>query len=351
MIAQPNFAVLPQNPTTCSCCHIEPPTGSLPLNNSQLYCLWVQIALLASVKVVEIGRSPVSHKPNMVETSDLSTAALWQSLNHQLKSSSNIISRIGEIALLAIKNVEIPSSCDVSNKGSSSRENEIEDFPLGRFMRFLKHLKIRVVLTQVTDPREPEKTKHQIELILQWVLTVFFFRCKSANALQTAFDKLPQHKRAVLWRFFGLNEGDILPHRTVVTAALSAIDPDEMNDILEKLFKWAMKSKVFYNHMGILLPDSLHAILPMIKEKFPKLPIRLLADSLYANEPLHKLCKELGWEYLLVRQVGSLKNIAKQCDDLGTTDLYKRSYKAKQITRLKNGNRIEQTIKWFNRVT
>ena len=97
--------------------------------------------------------------------------------------------------------------------------------------------------------------------------------------------------------------------------------------------------------------QAAHAILPMIKEKFPKLPIRLLADSLYANEPLHKLCKELGWEYLLVRQVGSLKNIAKQCDDLGTTDLYKRSYKAKQITRLKNGNRIEQTIKWFNRVT
>jgi hypothetical protein len=92
-------------------------------------------------------------------------------------------------------------------------------------------------------------------------------------------------------------------------------------------------------------------ILPIIKQKFPKLPIRFLGDSLYANEPLLKLCEELGWEYLIVRQVGSLKNVAKQCDGLEKTDIYKISYSKKNIINLKNGGKIEQTIKWFNRVT
>jgi hypothetical protein len=40
-----------------------------------------------------------------------------------------------------------------------------------------------------------------------------------------------------------------------VTDSLAVIDPDEINDLLEKLFKWAMKSKIFYNHMETLLPD------------------------------------------------------------------------------------------------
>jgi hypothetical protein len=275
----------------------------------------------------------------------------------------------------------------------------------------------------------------------------FFFRCESTNALQTAFEKLPQHRRSVLWNYFGFDAGkDTLPGRTVVTDCLSLIDPEEINGLFEKLFKWAMKSKIFYNHMETLLldfkynlacdgfwvhrytqphaknedgenicpyclprvhnkgkeneyTDWLHAfvnlafvfpggfqlpiyiyalkaeqfqgneavsddkhkqecelqatqiILPIIKQKFPKLPIRFLGDSLYANEPLLKLCEELGWEYLIVRQVGSLKNVAKQCDGLEKTDIYKISYSKKNIINLKNGGKIEQTIKWFNRVT
>jgi hypothetical protein len=84
----------------------------------------------------------------------------------------------------------------------------------------------------------------------------FFFRCESTNALQTAFEKLPQHRRSVLWNYFGFDAGkDTLPGRTVVTDCLSLIDPEEINGLFEKLFKWAMKSKIFYNHMETLLLD------------------------------------------------------------------------------------------------
>ncbi len=353
--------------------------------------------------------------------------------------------RVSKIGLSSMWEQKISSGVS-SDAVQISKKNEIEDFPLGRFMRFLKLLKLKNLLKQITDRRDPKKTEHKIDIILQWALTVYFFRCESTNALQTAFDKLHQHRKDVLWNYFGLKRGAELPHRTVITDSFSLIDQEEINNILEKLFKWALKSKVFYNHMETLLPDfyyhlacdgvwvhkythphskdengdnscpyclprvhnkgkeneytdylhafvnlafifpggvklpiyvyplkaeqlmeheaasddlhkqeceiqAVHIILPIIKQKFPKLSIKLLTDSLYANEPLIKLCEELHWEYLIVRQVGSLKKVAGQCDNLEKTDLYKISYQETTTIESKNGRKKTQTIKWFNRVT
>jgi len=327
-----------------------------------------------------------------------------------------------------------------------NNKGDFEDFPLGRFMRFLKHLKLKKLLIQIKDPRDPKKTEYSIEIILMWVLSVFFFRCESTNALQTGFEMLPFHRSEALWNYFGLDSNNRkLPHRTIVTDCLAMINQNEINDLLEKLFKWALKSKIFYNHCEILLPELTHylacdgvwvhkytkphavdeegknncpyclprvcnrgkenettywvhafvnlafilpggtqlpiyvyalkakqlhgyestsddkhkqecelqaarEILPLIKQKFPKLPITLLTDSLYANEPLLKLCKDLGWDYLIVRQEGSLKKVAQQCNRLEKTDLYQKHYRAKKIEQLQNGGRIVRTIKWFNQV-
>jgi hypothetical protein len=336
-------------------------------------------------------------------------------------------------------------SLDLSPKIGPHRGNEIEDFPLGKLMRFLKHLNLKKLLAKITDSRDPKKTEYTIEIILMWVLSVFFFRCESTNALQTAFEKLPLHRRSTLWNYFGLDPEKKLPHRTVVTDCLATISQEEINGLLEKLFKWALKSKIFYNHMERLIPDLIyylacdgvwvhkytqlhsvdekggnicpyclprvsnrgkenettywlhafvnlafilpgglqlpiyvyalkakqlqgqesasddqhkqecelqaaHEILPLIKRQFPRLPIALLTDSLYANEPLLKLCRELDWGFLIVRQVGSLKKVAEQCDSLEKTDIYKEHYQTKKVMKLKGGGRIEQTIKWFNRV-
>ncbi len=349
---------------------------------------------------------------------------------------------------------QIPQTCQSKTCSSScascapqvQHEQPIENFPLGKFMRFLRHIKLKKLLMQIKDPRNPKKVIHSIEIVLMWVLSVFFFRCESTNALQTAFEKLPQHKRATLWHYFGLPERTKLPDRTLITDCLSVIDLEEINDLLEKLFKWAMKNKIFYNHMGVLLPDDwyylacdgvwvhryayphtknengenicpyclprvhnrgkenestdyLHAfvnlafifpggfqlpiyiyplkaeqlqgneaasdekhkqecelqaaqiVLPIIKQKFPKLSIKFLADSLYANEPLLQLCNELNWGYLIVRQVGSLKNVANQCDALEKTEIYQNQYTEKIIIDLKSGGWLEQTFKWFNGVT
>jgi hypothetical protein len=275
----------------------------------------------------------------------------------------------------------------------------------------------------------------------------FFFRHESINSLQNAFEKIPWKRRLTLWNFFSLPEGSKLPDRTLVTDCLSVLDYEEINDILEKLFKWTIRNKVIYNHMSVLLPDNfyylagdgfwvhrytsphsknkcgenicpyclprvhnkgkeneytdylhglvnfafifpgglqlpiyiyplkaeqLHGnesasedkhkqecemqaakiVLPIIKEKFPKLPIKFLSDSLYANEPIINLiCDSLRWEYLIVRQEGSLKNVAKQCDSLENTEIYRSDYTRIEKIELKNGKWIDRIYKWFNSIT
>jgi hypothetical protein len=93
-----------------------------------------------------------------------------------------------------------------------------------------------------------------------------------------------------------------------------------------------------------------YAIFPKLKQKLGKLPITVLTDSLYANEPIIQLCEELRWGYLIVRQEGSLKTVCKKCNELEKSDLYQKSYQAAQIIKMKNGGCKEQRVKWFNRV-
>lgn len=49
-----------------------------------------------------------------------------------------------------------------------------------------------------------------------------------------------------------------------------------------------------------------------IKRKNPKLKIRILGDSLYACEPVIKICKENNWKYIIVLKEERLKSVMEQ---------------------------------------
>jgi hypothetical protein len=333
----------------------------------------------------------------------------------------------------------ISQTSDVSPSQCCSQEPKVMDFPIGRFMRFLKHMKLSLLLKRITDRRDPQKTRYRIDFILMWALSVFFFRTESLNELQQSFNKVPSHRKDALWNFFGLPEGSPLPCRQTITDALALLSPEEINALLIQLFKRALKQKVFYNHQhllgtefglacdgfvvhhyahphtanekgdnlcpyclprtrhkgtpeektywihafvnvaiilpkGIQLPLYVHAlkaeqlkghettsekehkqecelqaakeILPQIKKEFPRLFFVLQCDSLYANEPLLKLCKDLGIAFLIVRQEGSLKKLAKRCDSLEKKEVYL-FYQTQKTTALRKG-KVVTTVKWFN---
>lgn len=91
-------------------------------------------------------------------------------------------------------------------------------------------------------------------------------------------------------------------------------------------------------------------VLPFLKKQLPRLPIRILTDSLYANAPFLRLCKELGWDHLITRQTGSLKNIKKQCDEREKSDLQKQWYSKERTITSPGGGKVMQTIRWFNSI-
>ena len=53
-----------------------------------------------------------------------------------------------------------------------------------------------------------------------------------------------------------------------------------------------------------------------LKEAFPKLPVLILADSLYATEPVMKICQKNGWDYLIRYKNGSIPSIAEEYESL-----------------------------------
>lgn len=49
-----------------------------------------------------------------------------------------------------------------------------------------------------------------------------------------------------------------------------------------------------------------------LKKAYPRLRIILLADSLYASEPVMDICQDNGWEYIIRYKTGSIPSIAEE---------------------------------------
>jgi hypothetical protein len=316
------------------------------------------------------------------------------------------------------------------------------DISIAKFIRFLKRLGLKEMLSGLSDHREASKITYSQDSLLLWALSVFFFRQGSKNALNTTIADLRSSQRESFSNYLGI-EVDSLPHRSSVDDYLCGINPDEINGLLASLFSWCQKSKLFYNHAEKLLPNNfyhlgsdgvwihtydaphamdkegknccpyclsrvinkgtskektywvhmlvpfvfvfpgglqlpifvyslkssqvntsasddkikqecellaLYEVLPKIRQIVGRMPLTMLLDSLYANEPVIELCELLKMRYLIVRQEGSLKSVGNKCDELAKCELYQKNYRAKKTISLKNGSQKEQTIQWFNHV-
>ena len=58
------------------------------------------------------------------------------------------------------------------------------------------------------------------------------------------------------------------------------------------------------------------AELEEIKQRFPRLPILLLADSLYASKQVMELSREYKWEFLIRHKKGSIPSIAEEYEKI-----------------------------------
>jgi len=62
--------------------------------------------------------------------------------------------------------------------------------------------------------------------------------------------------------------------------------------------------------------NAFKRLAPKLKAKYPGLPVCLLADSLYACEPVFQLCDDYKWKFLIRFKEGSIKSVAEEFNAL-----------------------------------
>jgi len=81
-------------------------------------------------------------------------------------------------------------------------------------------------------------------------------------------------------------------------------DAERQKDLGEEKRKQDCETKAFKRLAG------------KIKKAFPRLPVILLADSLYASEPVMDACRDNGWEFIIRYKTGSIPSITEEYDKI-----------------------------------
>lgn len=86
-----------------------------------------------------------------------------------------------------------------------------------------------------------------------------------------------------------------------------------------------------------------------VKKEYPRLPICLLADSLYASESVFEICRQNKWEYLIRYKEGSIPSIMEEYREIvGMGEAEEKQLEKEEIYRRKPTLKQKLEIKWVN---
>lgn len=123
-------------------------------------------------------------------------------IHHIVQAVPSVESLKNKIATIAFKAIDFLKS----RKSTLNQSSEHEDFSIAQFIRFLKRIGIKKLLSKIKDLRQINKINYKNDVILHWALSVYFFRQGSCNSLQTALQKLRPEKRTAILHYLGLKD-------------------------------------------------------------------------------------------------------------------------------------------------
>lgn len=85
-----------------------------------------------------------------------------------------------------------------------------------------------------------------------------------------------------------------------------------------------------------------------LKKAFPRLPIILLADSLYASEPVMNICRENKWDFIIRYKTGSIPSITEEYERIPEKEVSGHAEYVKGIDY--NGNTVNMLRYWEEKV-
>lgn len=95
--------------------------------------------------------------------------------------------------------------------------------------------------------------------------------------------------------------------------------------------------------------SSFRHLAETLKKEYPRLPVCLLADSLYANETVFEICRKNKWDYLIRYKEGSIPSIMeeyREIEAMGETE--ERILEKEEIYRRKPNLKQRLQIRWVN---
>jgi hypothetical protein len=95
--------------------------------------------------------------------------------------------------------------------------------------------------------------------------------------------------------------------------------------------------------------SALPVMLKKIRDRFPKLPFCILADSLYANGPAMDTVKDNRMEFMFVRKDGSMKTVGRDCDGIAKMVEHKVNGEVEEIAK-ENEKKVKRSWSFFNNI-
>ncbi|NLM28790.1 MAG: hypothetical protein GX211_11575 [Clostridiaceae bacterium] len=77
---------------------------------------------------------------------------------------------------------------------------------------------------------------------------------------------------------------------------------------------------IWYNSKQDFELKAFYRFVDRIKQIYPKLPICILGDSIYAAEPVFEICDDYKWKYLIRFKEGRIKSIADEYGAIKTIE-------------------------------
>ena len=92
--------------------------------------------------------------------------------------------------------------------------------------------------------------------------------------------------------------------------------------------------------------NAFKRIAKKLKKMYPRLPLVILADGLYANQTFFKICKENGWEFIVTFKEGNLPSVHEEINLLPDTA----KQTGERFIADRKGYTKQQKFEWVNNI-
>ena len=244
---------------------------------------------------------------------------------------------------------------------------------------------------ETKDPRHLSYTEYSNDELLGTMFYKGIAGIESMQSMTYEFNKEKVVKN--LLRFMGGKEKEYLPHAVTINEYFERLDPEELQKVQQKQVYRLIRSKAFYDarfmnkwlvvvdgtqtysgsrklnegclerhhnkgtdkekvnyHCDVLEAKIVlgESLAEKLKKVFPRLPIILLADSLYASEPVMEICRGNNWDYIIRDKTGSIPSITEEYENISEKG---RSEHAEYVNDIDyNGNPVNMLRYWEERI-